>query len=393
MNRPSDKIIQYSLYGAAAFVVLLTLFAFVSRDNLFRFLNDPRIPFQTYIPPAAPDYTDPAAWLIPPQATKEASVFVVLPTSYWGGKNWNMPLGSDVGVARLKRVALPNWAAPFADAGTIAVPLYRAASLYSFLTVRGDAREARSLAYRDVLTAFDVFLAKTGDKGPIILVGVEQGGLHVLGLLQDRFNDPYVRERLAVAYVVDFAVPLDLFDGALSGLAPCANKEDSRCIVTYGAFHPKEKSEITRFTDRSMVWGQNGLLQQVKDRPLACVNPLLGGTSTDFAPKRLHKGAVAATGLEWGATPAPMPAQTSAQCVDGILLVDRPKSHALRKPLGFGKRFKPDPFNLFYEDLSSDAKRRVDNLNKRFAIEGRLAPPFKNAIEIIDSPIRSVPGG
>ena len=393
MNRPSDKIIRYSLYSAAAFMVLLALFAFVSRDNLFRFLNDPRIPFQTYIPPAAPDYANPAAWLIPPQATENASVFVVLPTPYWDGKNWNMPMDDDEGVARLKRVALPNWAAPFAGAGSIAVPLYRAASLYSFLTVRGDAREARRLAYRDVLTAFDVFLAKTGGKGPIILVGVEQGGLHVLGLLQDRFHDPYIRERLAAAYVIDFAVPLDLFDGPLSDLTPCANTDTTRCIVTYGAFQPKEKSEIWRFTDRTMVWDQNGLLQQVKDRPLACVNPLLGGTSTDFAPKRLHKGAVAATGLEWGTTPAPMAAQTSAQCVDGILLIDKPKSRALRKPLGFGKRFKPDPFNLFYEDLSSDAKRRVDNLNARFQREGRLAPPFENSMEIIDSPIRGVPGG
>jgi Protein of unknown function (DUF3089) len=393
MNMFQAKTMRYTLYGSAVFLVLVLTFAFVSQDNLFRFLNDPRTPFQTYTPPPAPDYADPASWAIAPKKHDGTSVFVVTPTVYWGGKDWNTPLDAPRPLHRLWREAIPNWAGPFAGAGTVVIPLYRSASLFSFLTIRADAQDARKLAYEDVLKAFDAFIAQTDGTSPIILAGTEQGGLHVLGLLKDRFNDPYLRERLAAAYIVDFAVPLDLFDTTLTGLNPCESAEDSRCIITYGAFLPRDKAEIKRFTERTMVWDQTGRLRPTKDRPLACVNPVLGSTGPKLAPRRLHKGGVAATGLEWGTAPAPMAEQTSAQCVDGILRIERPKSKALRKHFGFGNTFKPDPFNLFYVDLAHDAKQRVANLNLRFKTQGRLAPPFENSLDILDSPIRGVPGG
>ncbi len=399
--RPQDNVmpltkahlIRIGLYGGLGLLVLLAVFAFLSRDNLFRFLLDPSIPYQTYTPPAPPNYGDRSGWAIEPVKTEGASVFMVTPTVYWGGKEWNTPMDAPKPLERLWHVAIPNWAGPFANAGKVSIPLYRSASLFSFLTIRRDAREARKLAYRDVLAAFDTFIARTDGTGPIILAGTEQGGLHVLGLLQDRFYDPYLRERLAAAYIIDFAVPLDLFDSSLKEFFLCETPKDSRCIVAYGAFMPRETAEIRRFRERSMVWDAQGMLRLTKGRKLACVNPVLGSTSTALAPRQAHRGAAAATGLEWGTAPAPMPAQTPAQCVDGILQIERPASHSLRKKHSLGSRFKPDPFNLFYADLAHDAVLRVNNLNRRFEREGRLAPPFENSLEIIDSPIRGVPGG
>lgn len=393
MSISKDHIIQYGLTTGLVFLLLVGVFAFVSRDNLFRFVNDPRVPFQTYVPPVAADYDRKAAWVRAPVPTEDTSIFVVTPTVYWGGRNWNTPLDAPKPLERLLRVAVPNWAALFANAGVVSIPFYRSASLFSFLTVRNDARDARKLAYRDVLRAFDAFIAQTKGDGPIILAGTEQGGLHVLGLLQDRFNDPYLRERLAVAYVLDFAVPLDLFETGLKGFSPCMDETDARCIVTYGAFQKTQTAEIKRFKERTMVWDEQGQLHETKGRTLTCVNPVLGAASTAFAPKSLHKGGVAATGLEWGTAPAPLPAQTSTQCVDGILMINRPQARSLRKSIGFGARFKPDPFNLFYIDLADDAQRRMANLKERFKAEGRLAPPFEDSLEILDSPIRGVPGG
>ncbi len=393
MNISRQEFIRLGLFGGLGFFILLAIFAVVSRDNLFRFINDPRIPFQTYTPPPPPDYAENSAWAMAPVQTDGVSIFVVTPTIYWGGKDWNTPLGAPRPLERLWRDAIPNWAGPFQKLGQVSIPYYRSASLFSFLTVRNDALEARKLAYSDVLKAFDAFLAQTKSKGPIILVGAEQGGLHVLGLLQDRLGDPYLRERLVAAYVLNFAVPLDLFNGGLKELTPCQSVEDTRCLVTYGAFQKTQSTEIKRFAERTMVWDEQGNLRQTKGRALTCVNPIFGGTTNNYASKNLHNGAVAASGIEWGISPAPIPEQTSTQCVDGILLVDRPKSSALRKKFGFGQRFKPQPFNLFYVDIARDAKARVVHLHKRFETEGRLAPPFENTLEIIDSPIRGVPGG
>ena len=394
MNAVVRTMIRRTLYGLLVLALLLALFAYFSRDNLFRYLNDPHVPFQTYTPPPAPDYSRPSAWAMPPKADESGdavSIFVVTPTVYWGGKDWNMPLDAKAPLRRLWRVAIPNWAGPFQGLGTVVIPLYRSASLDSFLTIRDDARGARRLAFDDVLRAFDAFIARTGGSGPIILAGTEQGGLHVLGLLQERFADPYLRERLAAAYVIDFATPLDLFDGPLKGLAPCADARSARCVITYGDFQKRQKTEIRRFTDRSMVWNGRGGLSLTRGRPLACVNPVLGAATQALAPRSAHRGGVNATGLEWGVTPAPLPAQTSAQCTDGILLVDRPKSASLRRKPGFGNHFKPPPFNLFYADIAHDARQRLRNWRTVMQEDGRLAPPLGAPVEIRNSPVRKVP--
>jgi len=393
MFTPST-ILRISLYSLLVFIILIAASMYAGRDNLFRFFLDPKIPFQTYQPPPAPDYTDPSSWVQAPntdQAKDQPQVFVVTPSTYWGGEHWNTDLADEKAGDRLTRIAVPNWAGPFRKAGTVVIPKYRSASLYSFLTTRNDAKAARAFAYRDVLAAFDQFFAQSTSNGPIVLVGAEQGGLHVLGLLQDRFNDPHIRERLAVAYIIDFAVPLDLFDGALQGLSLCADAKASRCVVAYGAFNETDRKEITRFRERTMVWDQKGRLQKTQGRALACVNPVLGGATSDFAPSRLHLGGAAASGLDWAMEPAPIPQQTSTQCADGILLIEPITSNSLRKPRSLGARFKPNPFNLFYADLAKDAGQRVLALQQRFETEGRLAPPFGGTIELRESPINKTP--
>lgn len=388
------KALRIALIIAVGFATLVIAAAIAGQDNLFRFFLDPRIPYQTYTPPTKPDYKNPASWVFAPKTEiepKDTHIFVVTPTIYWGGEDWNASLDDEDSNDRLLREAIPNWAGPFRDAGHVVVPKYRAASLYSFLTTRHDARAARALAYGDVLAAFDKFITDIGNDGPIVLVGVEQGGLHVLGLLQDRFHDQHMRERLAAAYVIDFAVPLDLFEAGLKGLRVCKTPQSTQCVVTYNAFTEEDNLEITRFRERSMVWDQNGRLQNTLGRALACVNPVLGAAVHDFAPARLHLGGVAASGLDWAADPAPIPGQTSTQCEEGVLLIEPPRSKSLRKQFSLGKRFKPDPFNLFYADLSRDVSNRILALNLKFETEGRLAPPFRGTLELRDSPINKTP--
>jgi hypothetical protein len=84
---------------SAAVVVVLALVvmaAFVWRDDIASNALDPKEPFQTYRPPAAPDYTRRAAWALLPAhpevwttADPAADVFFVGPTSYDGGPHWN----------------------------------------------------------------------------------------------------------------------------------------------------------------------------------------------------------------------------------------------------------------------------------------------------------------
>lgn len=377
----------------AALAVLIAASVVAFQDNLFRYLMDPHKPFQTTQPPPAPDYATDAAWALRggEVGADEAAVFFVHPTTYWGGGAWNAAIDMAEPTVRLEYEVLPNYAAPFRAAGPVWAPRYRQASLFSSLTHRFDARSARALAYEDVARAFERFLAEVPEDAPIVLAGVEQGGLHVLGLLQHTAAQDQVRERLAAVYVINQAAPLDLFEGPLDGLTACRAPEAYGCVVTYAAAREDDVREINRLRDRSMTWSPTGRLVETRGRAIACVNPVLGRATEDFAPRRLHAGAADASGLGEEMAPAQMGAETSAQCREGVLLVDEPRSPSLRERWSWGGRFKPARANLFYADLRADAERRVRAFRVWWDVERLRAPPLEETVILREVEVHQVP--
>ena len=350
----------------AGILIAILAVVFTYRDDIFQHIQDPGQPFQTYVPPIAPIYTESESWLSLPDLSQDpysleakGDVFVAVPSVYRGGEHWNLPW-KERKRNKLKTIIRPNYVAPYGDAGRLFAPNYRQASLYAFMTNREDAQFAQDLAYEDIKKAFVYFLEQSPPERPIVLVGHNQGASHIHRLLAEFFQDD-LKDRLAVAYVIDHPLPLDAFDSALSGLKPCLSSEDIGCIVAFGSFTSKDKVIAERFTERLLV--HNGrTYESIANRPTLCVNPLLWTTSEDYAPARLHLGGVAAEGLDPDIDPAPLTKQSGAQCQDGLLLVDKPKSKSLRRPLKVGGKFRTLPSNLFYEDLKQDAKRRVDLL-------------------------------
>ena len=176
------------------------------------------------------------------------------------------------------------------------------------------------------------------------------------------------------------------FEDDFPNLHPCQDVKDTNCVVAFGAFTPRDKVRARYFVGRNMVWNGNAM-ESIKGRELLCVNPLIWQQSEDYAPPRLHLGGVAAEGLELGAMPAPAPKQTGAQCMDGVLLIDKPKQKSLRRPSRFGGKFRTPPFNLFYEDLRVDAARRVQNLIDLDILPKRAPLMDFETIEIEESPV------
>lgn len=384
------------LVGFGLLLLALALAFWFYRDDLFQSRYDPGRPFQTYTPSPAPDYSQNTAWLMRPDANIDpihipgGDVFVVAPTVFLGRTRWNADIKAPKFRENMTRIVLPNYVLPFGAAGRIYAPYYRQAALYTFLTNRDDARLAQKFAYRDVRRAFEAFLKENPPERPIVLVGFGQGGLHVERLLADFFAGPNNAERrrkLAVAYIIDHPLPAEIIRTQMPGLRPCVNVRQTGCIVAFGAFTPSEKTRARRYVQQNLVWDKDGSLKAVAGRPLVCVNPLLWTTGTDYAPARLHKGGVAAEGLGRDVKPAPMPGQTGAQCQDGILLLDKPRQKALRRPLRFGGQFRTLPFNLFYEDLRQDAARRVKTLLDKNILPKRAPLLPLETEEIKDSPV------
>ena len=359
MSGPKLTARQWFGWIGFALVFLLTAATAVWRGDILRAGLDPQVPFQTYQPPAAPDYSRPSAWAMSESRAPDAgptAVFFVHSTTYDGGRHWNGPIGDPEADAWLTRVVIPNYAGPFARLGAVSAPRYRQGSLYTRLTLRDDAREARAFAYRDVVAAFETWIARH-PQGPIVLAGVEQGGELVERLLRERVaTDPDLRRRLVAAYLMDVVAAAD-------GLAPeipaCANRGQTGCVVGFSPVGEGNDGAARRRLRRALVWDGRGRLVELGDREALCVNPLTGSTSTGPAPARLNRGATNATGLEWGVHPAMLAREIAAQCRVGLLRHTDPESESFRPTGGWADRRKSRPYNLFYGDIEADAQARL----------------------------------
>lgn len=386
---------QMAIGAVVATLIMAGALAWVYRDDIFQTIQDPRQPFQTYDPPDAPDYTRAESWLsrpdliIDPFTLKEqGDVFVIVPSVYRGGEHYVLPIDDLRRKSKLERIVRPNYVTPYGESGRLFAPLYRQASLYSYMTTREDARLAQDFAYRDVTRAFETFLTHSPPERPIVLVGHNQGAAHLIRLLQDYFaEDAALTKRLAVAYVIDYPVPLDLFESAFGFVSPCVSAQDTNCVAAFGSFMPGEDVIAERFTERLLVHGPRGY-RSVNGRQILCINPLLWSQAEDYAPERLHLGGVAAEGLEPDIRPAARPNQVGAQCQGGVLLVDKPRSRSLRRPMQIGAKFRTLPSNLFYEDLKQNAVSRVEALIASGTLPKRaVALDDFDVIDIEDSPV------
>ncbi len=370
--------------GLGVAALALVACAYVWRDELWRTTLDPGQPYPTYRPPPAPDYAADSGWALKPAGARApstsapAEIFFVHPTTYAGGRDWNTPIQDRGAEDFLQRVALPNYAGPFQRVGEVWAPRYRAASLFAFLTLRDDARDARRFAYRDVRRAFDVFLAKAAPNRPLVIAGVGQGGNLTVRLLQDRIlHDASLSKRIAAVYLMDTVVAADALP-ATGPLSPCRERRQAGCTVVWAAAPLAEPQRGARRLARALSWTPDGRLENLQGRPVACVNPVTGGTDLPSAVAKASRGAANATGLEWGMRPAFLPHEVSAACHGGLLRVSAPLDPSLQRTSGWVSRRKIAGFNLFYADIEADAQARV----QAWSGGGPAAPPITSSAAV-----------
>jgi hypothetical protein len=355
------------IWSVVGLNIFLALLAYAFRDNLFRYMITPAVPFQVDEHPPAPDYNDAAAWAVRPQSggpeftASNADIFFIHPTTAWSGADgWNADISDPISRTRLEDVALPNHSEPFAAAGAIWAPRYRQAVLYASLARREDSREALDFAYQDVARAFEAFQKARNPRRPMILVGIGQGGLHALRLLQ---SVPDLGRTVTAAYLIDQAVPSAIYQGPnlVTGFPqPCKTIASKTCFISYHALDGGDTRGADLIANRAYVWTPEKGYYSLSGAPFACVNPLTGGTDQPDALASANRGSAAASMLERGTQPPLLPGETGARCRNGMLLVEvnRPASLS-RSRFELGSFYKLTAYNLFYAALASDAQARV----------------------------------
>jgi len=383
-------------YGAIGLLsVLFVASVIVFQDGIFRFFATPRAPFQTVTPPQKPEYAARGAWLLWPDGSRKqaADAFYVHSTTYYRRRAWNAPINDEDADEVRRMIAAPNEAGPFLSAANIYGPRYREATLYSLFTHKYDGLAARRLAYSDVSRAFKAFLDARERNSPIILVGYGQGGLHVLGLLNEYFRGEFnpLRSHLVAAYVIGASAPEEFLDDLDPPLPVCNAPDETRCLVSYVDYEPRFDEEMERVRSRSLAWNAAGELESITSDNLVCVNPLTWRRDDEYAPAEKNIGAASATGIAYGAMPPPIARAVGARCSNGILIVDTPKRGILRRGDWFGDKWKSQPFNLFYYDLAENAGVRLSALVERLKVEPEPLAPIGETIDLGDSPINKVP--
>lgn len=325
---------------------------------------------------AAPDYTQPSAWLAYPgrpsaaddlplgvekSADARLPVFFIHPTTYIAPEIGNAAFDADgVLVARMDQAVLRFQASVFNGCCRIFAPRYRQASLRAITTNSPAAYAADALAYGDVARAFARFL-ELNPAGPFIIASHSQGSIHALRLLQEKVIGTALQRRLVVAYVIGVALPTDITS---LGLPVCQDPDATGCIVTWNTV--RRGYDDRRRHETAVIWWRRRY-QPIAGRPLVCVNPL-NWRENAAAPSADDLGAVYSTGRA-APIPAPIPRLTGASCEDGLLGIEIPwherrHFHDLLTLTGVYHDFD---YSLFYMNIRRNVSQRIDAWRHREA--------------------------
>lgn len=319
----------------------------------------PGASFDARAVPAAPDYSDPAAWTALPersdaadvtpvglwgieQENAPADVFYVHPTSYVGS-DWNGPVDDPALNADTDGLATLIQASAFNGCCAVYGPRYRQAHGDAFLRPGPDGDAALALAYGDVREAFRHFLAHRSRGRPFILASHSQGSVLASRLLLEEIANTALEDRLVAAYPIGAPLPAE----GQPEIPVCSAPKETGCLVSFNARDP-------RFEGSAFDFRFEG------DR--VCVNPLSWRQDRVLAGAELNEGAV----FLHAGDGTLLPGFADAQCRDGLLIVstsgDPPRDVPSRildfligpenhHPIEYQKKL--DPYNTWSYDLAS----------------------------------------
>jgi len=181
-----------------------------------------------------------------------------------------------------KAVAVQQ-ASRFSQVCKVYAPMYRQLTLTTINSAGGSTAAARDLAYGDVLSAWQDYLAHYNNGRGVVLIGHSQGTMMLTQLIASEVDsNPDVRARLVSALLiggnVTVAVGQDV-GGDFQNIPACRSTSQTGCVVAYSSFN--EPPPPDSFFGRVGVGPSSGN-PAPGDLQVLCVNPasLSGGTGT-----------------------------------------------------------------------------------------------------------------
>ena len=300
----------------------------------------------------APDYSSPLSWAALPtihdsadivpvdiwqdvQATAEADVFFIHPTTYIGkrGQNqWNGDVQDPLLNERTDQYPIRYQASIFNGAGRIYAPRYRQAHLHAFYTAdKKNGKLAIDLAYEDVKASFQYYLDHYQHDRPFIIAAHSQGSIHALRLLEDFIDGQPLQEKMIVAYMPGYPIASNHYQN----LKPCTQPEETGCFCSWRTIREGAMIQKMHFPDHQVV----------------VTNPVTWSAEENNSEASIHMGAILRD------LHTLMPSLMNTQVHEDFLWVNKP-----RFPWSFlmtTKNYHIADYNFFYADVRQNARDRV----------------------------------
>jgi len=320
------------LWIIAGLILVAVVTGYHYRDLLaltvFQASVKPATTFAETPAPAAPDYKKPEHWAALPdredaadftpegvsdgQAGARVDVFFIHPTTYMSSAGWNAPMGDEAANNWVDNAMMPGQASVFNGQTRVYAPRYRQAQIYAFFALEDGGNDALELAYSDIQTAFEYYLANYNDGRPFILAGHSQGALLTKWLLERKISGTQLRERLVAAYPIGYLISKEELAETMADIPVCQTASQTGCLVTWNTIGD----------------GYRPLLAM---QDSVCVNPLTWTNDNTQAGFTDNLGALSI------ASRAVMPGVSDARCENGMLFVSEIRTEAYDELPNMGK--------------------------------------------------------
>lgn len=278
------------------------------------------------------------------RADSTVDIFFVHPTSYTAPEKsfgWNASLEDADLNGKTDYGSILYQASIFNQAGRVFAPRYRQAHLSAYfpqnLSDSSEAIKAFELAYLDVKTAFEYYLANYNGGRPIVIASHSQGSTHAKRLLKEYFDNKPLKNKLVAAYVIGM-----VFDPHyLSTIPACEVPTQTGCVCAWRTY---KNDFIPPFVEKEQVHS-------------IVTNPLTWDANIPHADRNLNKGGIL---LKFNEI---VPRVADATVTDKILWAGKP--HFFGNIFYTSKNFHIADLNLYYVSIRENVQTRVDAFWKK----------------------------
>lgn len=389
-----QAMVQRILAGILAALVVAALagavVGWINRAELLFVLTSPRLHYGDMDRMTLPIYLFPAQWaahivkadsadLVPPGVTSDqslakADVFFITGSSYFGYL-WNAPFNEPNAATIIDGPLLALDASAFNGCCRVFAPRYRQAHYAAIERSTADGRSALELAFTDIVRAWDSYVMEENKGRPVILVGHDQGAVHLMRLLDLRI-EPKTRiaERMVAAYVIGAGVPRKRFGTNFKNITACQTATDLFCVVAWETY--VDGTDPSAHPNTNEVWFDRAFAF-LNEEPRLCTNPLTW-TINGKADASQNLGAlplspdirvgfgrimgsmpVADVG-RYKSLPALLPKYSGAECRDGFLMVPKPKDDVFASGWRGNGNLHLHDITLFWANIRQNAMDRVE---------------------------------